>query len=103
MFHPDYFGKNGMRHFHKNKAVEYVPSLNVEKLFHVIGEDKIEELKAQAAKGLAAEIDITKFGYFKLLGKGVVPQIPVVVKARYVSKIAEAKIKAAGGAVVLTA
>ncbi|MBA0798733.1 hypothetical protein Gohar_009293 [Gossypium harknessii] len=49
-------------------------------------------------------IDVTQFGYFKVLGKGVLPQNqPMVVKAKLVSKTAEKKIKEAGGAVVLTA
>jgi large subunit ribosomal protein L27Ae len=42
-------------------------------------------------------------GYFKVLGKGSLPSIPIIVKARYFSKDAEKKIKAAGGAVLLTA
>jgi large subunit ribosomal protein L27Ae len=38
------------------------------------------------------------------LGKGVLPQNqPFVVKTKLISKIAEKKIKEAGGAVVLTA
>lgn len=32
-------------------------------------------------------------GYFKLLGKGQLPQQPVVVRAKFVSKLAEKKIK----------
>jgi large subunit ribosomal protein L27Ae len=48
-------------------------------------------------------IDVTKAGFFKVLGKGFLPSQPVVVKAKFVSKIAERKIKAVGGAVVLTA
>jgi large subunit ribosomal protein L27Ae len=39
----------------------------------------------------------------KVLGKGRLPPIKVVVKARFFSKIAERKIKAAGGQCVLTA
>lgn len=49
-------------------------------------------------------IDVGQFGYFKVLGKGMLPEgKPVVVKAKLVSKTAEKKIKEAGGAVVLTA
>ena len=49
-------------------------------------------------------IDVTQFGYFKVLGKGMLPPSKaVVVKAKLVSKIAEKKIKEAGGSVVLTA
>ena len=39
----------------------------------------------------------------KVLGKGALPAQPVVVKAKFVSKLAEKKIKEVGGAVVLTA
>ena len=42
-------------------------------------------------------------GYFKVLGKGVIPSLPIVIKAKYFSKEAEKKIKEAGGAVLLTA
>jgi large subunit ribosomal protein L27Ae len=38
-----------------------------------------------------------------VLGKGKLPSKPIVVKAKLISKVAEKKIKAAGGAVVLTA
>ena len=48
-------------------------------------------------------IDVTKSGYFKVLGKGVLPEQPVVVKAKFFSKLAETKIKSVGGACVLIA
>lgn len=53
-----------------------------------------------AAKDTATApvIDITKHGYFKLLGKGQLPQQPVVVRAKFVSKLAEKKIKEVGAA-----
>jgi large subunit ribosomal protein L27Ae len=38
-----------------------------------------------------------------LLGKGSLPSQPFIVKAREVSRLAEQKIKAVGGAVVLVA
>lgn len=39
----------------------------------------------------------------KVLGKGRLPDLPLIVKARFVSELAEAKIKQAGGVVVLVA
>ena len=42
-------------------------------------------------------------GYFKVLGKGELPKIPVIVKAKLFSKTAEKRIKEAGGACVLIA
>nr|GMD16639.1 60S ribosomal protein L27a-3 [Ipomoea batatas] len=64
----------GMRYFHKLRNKFYCPIVNVDKLWSMV------------------------------LGKGVLPSNqPVVVKAKLVSKIAEKKIKEAGGAVLLTA
>ena len=42
-------------------------------------------------------------GVYKVLGKGELPKQPVVVKAKFFSKLAEKKIKAVGGACLLVA
>lgn len=62
-----------------------------------------ERVKAAADKSVAAVIDVTKYGVSKVLGKGQLPAQPVVVKAKFFSKLAEKKIKEVGGACVLTA
>lgn len=63
-----------------------------------------QEVKDKSSKDNVPLVDVTQFGYFKVLGKGALPENqPMVVKAKLVSKIAEKKIKEAGGAVVLTA
>ncbi|KAG6512407.1 60S ribosomal protein L27a-3-like [Zingiber officinale] len=100
-YHPGYFGKVGMRYFHRLRNKFHCPTVNVDTLWSLVPED----VKDATAKGASAPlIDVTQFGYFKVLGKGWLPQSrPIVVKAKLVSKIAEKKIKAAGGAVVLTA
>jgi len=100
-YHPGYFGKVGMRYFHKLRNKFHCPILNIDKLWSLVP----QQVKDQASKDNKAPlIDVTQFGYFKLLGKGVLPENqPLVVKAKLVSKIAEKKIKEAGGAVVLTA
>ncbi len=59
--------------------------------------------KAKSGSDQTPVLDVTKLGYFKVLGKGVLPEVPLVVKAKFFSKEAEKKIKAAGGAVLLTA
>merc|ERR1712137_985255 len=99
-YHPGYFGKVGMRHFHLLKNRTFCPAINIDKLFNVAGEGVYEAAKNGAGK--APVIDLVSKGYFKLLGNGQI-SVPVIVKARFVSKLAEQKIKAAGGAVVLTA
>ncbi|CAN7043110.1 unnamed protein product [Brassica oleracea var. botrytis] len=69
-----YFGKVGMRYFHKLRNKFYCPIVNLDKLWSLV------------------------------LGKGHLPEgKPFVVKAKLISKTAEKKIKEAGGAVVLTA
>ncbi|CAI9760591.1 unnamed protein product [Fraxinus pennsylvanica] len=48
--------------------------------------------QVEKSKESAPVIDVTEFGYFKVLGKGVLPPSQlVVVKAKLVSKIAEGK------------
>jgi len=52
---------------------------------------------------VAPVINVVRSGYFKVLGKGVLPKQPLIVKAKFFSRRAEEKIKAAGGACVLVA
>ena len=49
----------------------------------------------------APVIDLLANGYAKLLGKGRLPDVPVVVRCRYVSELAEKKIKDAGEGVCI--
>ena len=92
-----------MRHFHKQKNPSFVPTVNVCQLWHLLGEEALAKAATEKAAGKAAVIDVSEHGFFKVLGKGELPAFPIVVRARFVSSIAERKIKAAGGAVVLSA
>ncbi|KAJ4869290.1 60S ribosomal protein L27a-2 [Raphanus sativus] len=99
-YHPGYFGKVGMRYFHKLRNKFYSPIVNLDRLWSLVPED----VKAKATKDKVPMIDVTQHGFFKVLGKGHLPEgRPFVVKAKLISKTAEKKIKEAGGAVVLTA
>lgn len=92
----------GMRHFHLKKNPIHCPVVNLDKLWSLAGGD--EAIKAaEAQKGKALVIDVTQHGFFKVLGKGGLPKLPVVVKAKFFSKLAEQRIKEAGGACVLKA
>nr|GFC62757.1 60S ribosomal protein L27a-3 [Tanacetum cinerariifolium] len=89
-----------MRYFHKLRNKFYCPIVNVDKLWSMVP----QEAKDSATKDKVPVVDVTHLGYFKVLGKGSVPvDRPMVVKAKLISKVAEKKIKEAGGAVVLTA
>ncbi|GKT50461.1 60S ribosomal protein L27a [Colletotrichum spaethianum] len=130
-YHPGYFGKVGMRYFHKQQ--KYVlpesdwcqapgplrgslrprpvltigshfwkPVINLDKLWTLVPAEKREEYLANKGDKVPV-IDLLPFGYSKLLGKGRLPEVPIVVKARWVSKLAEKKITEAGGVVELVA
>ena len=101
-----------MRHFHLQRNQYYSPSVNIDKLWSLVSDQTRQN--AEKNKDKAAVIDVTKAvnyyyisnrkqGYFKVLGKGELPKIPVIVKAKLFSKTAEKRIKEAGGVCVLTA
>jgi large subunit ribosomal protein L27Ae len=104
-YHPGFFGKLGMRFFRKPSYYRFCPTINVDKVWTLLPEAQRDELiKAHADGAKAAPvIDVTRFGYHKVLGGGVVPSRPVIVKARFFTKEAEQKIRSAGGVAVLTA
>ena len=58
--------------------------------------------QAKTVKDKALTIDVLKYGYYKVLGKGKLT-MPVIVKAKFFSREAEIRIKEAGGACVLVA
>jgi large subunit ribosomal protein L27Ae len=94
-----------MRHFHLAKNKYICPSVNVDQLWHLAGgEEAVKQAEGNKDATKALMLDVTKLGFFKVLGKGRLPgTLPLIVKARFISKSAEAKIKEAGGSVVLTA
>lgn len=90
-----------MRHFNIRKNKYHCPIVNLDKLWSLVGNEARE--KAAENSSQAMVIDVTKHGIFKVLGKGALPEQPVLVKAKFVSKLAEKKIREAGGAVQLVA
>ncbi|KAH7824296.1 putative 60S ribosomal protein L27a-3 [Monocercomonoides exilis] len=94
-YHPDYVGKVGQRHFHRLPNREYCPTVNVDTLWSLVSEQKRKRIR----KGKMPVIDVVRAGYFKVLGKGRLPKIPVCVRARSFSKEAARKIRATGGLV----
>ncbi|KAG9045368.1 60S ribosomal protein L28 [Tulasnella sp. UAMH 9824] len=100
-YHPGYFGKVGMRHYHLLRNHFWCPVINVEQLWTLVPKEEFEA--AQGKKDLVPVIDTLQAGYGKVLGKGNLPKVPFIVKARFVSERAEEKIKEAGGVVKLVA
>ncbi|XP_037804490.1 60S ribosomal protein L27a-like isoform X3 [Penaeus monodon] len=100
-YHPGYFGKVGMRNFHAKPNTKYAPVINLDKLWSLVSEQTRQKYANESEK--APVINVLKSGYFKVLGKGALPNQPVIVKAKFFSRKAENKIKAVGGACVLVA
>eukprot|EP01098_Paradermamoeba_levis_P009537 TRINITY_DN3988_c0_g1_i1.p1 TRINITY_DN3988_c0_g1~~TRINITY_DN3988_c0_g1_i1.p1 ORF type:complete len:149 (-),score=35.54 TRINITY_DN3988_c0_g1_i1:58-504(-) len=101
-YHPGYFGKVGMRHFHLNKNKLFNPTINLDKVWTLVS-DQTRKNAQTSESGKVPVIDVNQAGFFKVLGKGRLPKQPVIVKAKFFSRKAEEKIKAVGGACVLTA
>merc|ERR1712029_551044 len=103
-YHPGYFGKVGMRYFHKFQNQFWAPVINLEKLWSLVPAEQREKyLSGKGDSDSAPVLDLLPLGYSKVLGKGRLPKIPIIVRARYVSAEAERKIKEAGGVVQLVA
>ena len=90
-----------MRYFHKRSNKSYCPVLNIEKLWTLVSKNTQEYYKNNKTDK-APVIDCTRAGFFKVLGGGNIPKVPLVVRARHFSKKAEKKIKEAGGICVLS-
>ena len=88
-------------HVHPNNPIAYCPSINLDKLWSLVSEQTRVKYEKNTKK--APVIDCTRAGFFKVLGRGALPKQPVIVKARFFSRQAEEKIKAVGGACILTA
>jgi large subunit ribosomal protein L27Ae len=101
-FHPGYFGKVGMRQFHVKRNIGFCPVINVDRLWALLPSTVYDSCKS-GTETQTPIIDVTAAGAFKVLGKGHLPKIPIIVKAKYFSHDAEKKIKECGGACVLTA
>lgn len=90
-----------MRNFHLRKNHYYCPIINLDKLWTLVPEELRKKYAGVTKK--APVIDCIRAGYHKVLGKGVLPKQPVIVKAKFFSHLAEQKIKKNGGACILVA
>ena len=100
-YHPGHFGKKGIRVFRLHKNRTHMNTVNLDKLWPMLSEGARDKALAKGSK--APVIDVSKGGYSKVLGRGRLPNHPVVIIAREFSKTAERRIRAVGGACVLSA
>ena len=81
----------------------HCPVVNLDKLWTMVSEQTRLKYKDAKPDSKVPVIDVTKSGCHKVLAKGKLPDQPVIVRAKYFSKLAEMKIKNAGGVCLLTA
>jgi large subunit ribosomal protein L15 len=84
-YDPDHFGKKGFK----------VPV----KAKNIVKTITLRDLDALARKLNRTEIDVSEFGYDKVLSKGILTQ-PLTVKAKKIVDRAKKKIEGSGGKVV---
>ena len=98
-YHPGYFGKVGMRHLHLLPCREWNPTINVDKLWTLVPAEVMKAAEEKKNGEAVPIIDCVANGFFKVTGRGELPNIPFIVRAKDFTASAEAKIKAVGGAV----
>ena len=67
-YHPGYFGKVGMRHFHLTRNLYWRTIINVDKLWTLVPEEEKANLKESSE--VVPVIDTLHHGYAKVLGNG---------------------------------
>nr|XP_029117472.1 60S ribosomal protein L27a-2-like [Elaeis guineensis] len=65
-YHPEYFGKVGMRYFHHLRNKFYRLTVNVDRLRPLIPDD-VKKSAVARGDNSAPSIGVTQFGYFKIL------------------------------------
>lgn len=96
---PDYFGR-GRRGFKRPRAVvKEVRSINLGEVNEMLPE-LISSGVAKELEDGRIELDLSKIGYDKLLGRGSVSR-PIVIKVSNASKNAISKLESIGGSVVV--
>ena len=84
------------------KNRRWCPAVNLDRLWSLFSQ-RAQEKYTEGEATVTPVVNVVRSGYFKVLGKGVLPKQPLIVKAKFFSRQAEEKIKAAGGACVLVA
>lgn len=123
-FHPDHFGKKGMRKFFTKKTYSFNPSVNLDRIssmlltkikkkkevFSALETNSIDENLSFNPKVLSQDkknfffpyqINLSHYGFSKVLGKGKKPIFPLLIKAKSFSTGAKRKILKTGGAVIV--
>lgn len=98
-FHPDHFGKRGMRIYHRKENSNYDRWISSARLWGLIPKEQRDTF-LQSDK--VPVIDVREFGYHVVVGGALSLERPVVVKARYFTEPAKEEITRTGGKWIIT-
>merc|ERR1712131_123861 len=97
-YHPDHFGKRGMKNYHEKKNATWKRQISAARLWNLIPEEQRNEIIKSENVPV---IDAREFGYHVIIGGKIDLERPVIVKARYFTKNAEAEITKLGGKAII--
>lgn len=98
-YHPDYFGKRGMNVYHIKKNATYAKPIAAAQLWSLIPREQMFSIAKN--EGEVPVIDVRQFGYHVVLAGKLPMERPIIVKARYFTKNAEAEITRVGGRAII--
>ncbi|VCX30436.1 unnamed protein product, partial [Gulo gulo] len=91
-YHPGYFDKISMRHYHLKRNQNLCPAVNLNKLWTLISEQASINATKNAT-GDAPILDVVQYNHSNVLGKRNLLKAPAVMKAKFFSRRAEENIK----------
>jgi large subunit ribosomal protein L15 len=89
---PEHFGKRGFKR--PSEVVKKIKTINLKELDQLV--EKLLEQKLAVKEGDKIKINLEKIGYDKLLGEGKLTK-PLIVEAKFFSKLAIKKLEESGG------
>ncbi|KAL6122845.1 ribosomal prt L27A [Nucleospora cyclopteri] len=97
-YHPDYFGKRGMKDYHIKKNAEWKRQISASSLWNLIPDNQRADIMKSDNVPV---IDAREFGYHVVVGGKLPLERPLIVKARYFTKNATEEISRLGGKTII--
>ncbi|CAD7669075.1 unnamed protein product [Nyctereutes procyonoides] len=104
-YHPGYFGKVSMRHYHLKRNQSFCPTVNLDKLWTLVSEQtRVNAAKKKKKKDWSCSYhQCGTIGLLQSFGKGKAPKTACHREGQFFSRRADEKIKGVGGACILVA
>merc|ERR1711917_153170 len=97
-YHPDAFGKRGMKNYHEKKNATWKRQISSAQLWSLIDENQRNQI---LETNEVPVLDAREFGYHVVTGGKIDIERPLVVKARYFTENAMKELERVGGKAVI--